>query len=211
MGAIARGSVIAVTAACCIALYPHVKPEGISAYIRAHHVYAPILFVSICAIRPVLFFMPSAGLTIVAGTLFGTAWGTLYVAVGGAISTIVGFYFARWIGRDAARKLLNKSRLLGEFEKMTTEYPRKTVLYMRLFNLPWDLVSYWAGLSNIKFTDFYAASLVPLLPTSFLYTYFGSTIFSPASAGFIISALCIFLLGALPYLRKKWIGKRDGK
>lgn len=48
------------------------------------------------------------GLTVVAGMLFGTVWGTLYVVIGGAFSTLVGFYFARWLGRGVVEKLIEK-------------------------------------------------------------------------------------------------------
>jgi uncharacterized membrane protein YdjX (TVP38/TMEM64 family) len=141
------------------------------------------------------------GLAIVAGVLFGTIWGTVYVVIGGAFSTIVGFYFARWVGRNAVEELVKRNTLIREVEKQSKEHGGKTVLFMRLFNVPWDIVSYWAGLSGIRFKDFYIASLIPLVPVSFLYTYFGSKIFSPASTGFIVSLMIIFIMGAIPFIR----------
>jgi len=194
---------VAVLIIACVLLYPYLTPENISGFISQNGVSAPLLFIAICAIRPILFFLPSMGLTIVAGALFGAVWGTIYVAIGGVLSTAAGYYFAGWIGRGAVLKLVAKNSTFREFEKKAHEHPVKSVLLMRIFNLPWDLVSYWAGLQGIRFRDFYIASMLPLIPVSFLYTYFGSTVFDPFSAGFVISLAIIIIMGAVPFIRDR--------
>lgn len=203
-------TVIAVTI-LCVYLYPYMNPHNIGAFVKEYNTAAPVIFISITALRPVFFFLPSMGLTIVAGMLFGTIWGTVYVVIGGALSTLVGFYFAMWIGRDfLVKTLIEKNKLLKKMEKRSREHGKNAVLYMRLFNLPWDMVSYWAGLSGVSFKDFYIASLIPLVPVSFLYTYFGSHVFSPTSAGFIISLSIMFIMGAIPYVNIKSRKKVNG-
>lgn len=195
----------------CIKYYPHLSPQNISAFIKGNSVSAPLVFVVICTIRPVLFFLPSMGLTIVAGVLFGAFWGTIYVVIGGASSTIVGFYFARWlVSRDVVERFVKINSRIRYMDEWAKEHGKSTVLSMRLFNLPWDIVSYWAGLSGIQFKEFYIASMIPLLPISFLYTYFGSKVFTPTSAGFIISLSIMFIIGAIPYIRKKWNKRTNG-
>ena len=194
----------------CIYLYPYLNPHDIDAHIQRNQTIAPCIFILVTALRPILFFLPSMGLTIMAGVLFGMVWGTVYVAIGGAISTIVGFYFARWLGRDAIKWLVKNNNLLMEIEKRSKEYGGRAVLYMRLFNVPWDMVSYWAGLSGINFKDFYVASMIPLVPVSFLYTYFGSQMFTPKSAGFIISLTIMILMGSIPSIRARYKKKLHG-
>ncbi len=194
--------IVTIISVACLMYYPYLTPENISAFIEGNQVTAPVVFIIICTVRPVLFFLPSMGLTIVAGVLFGALWGTAYVAIGGAFSTIVGYYFARWMGRDALRKMLQSGKRLGRLDQWSQYYGENAILSMRLFNLPWDLVSYWAGLTGVRFKDFYLASMIPLLPISFLYTYFGSRVFQPTSAGFIVSLLIMFILGMIPII--KW-------
>jgi uncharacterized membrane protein YdjX (TVP38/TMEM64 family) len=188
---------------------PELGPESIKTFLNEKGELAPLIFMSICIFRPVLFFLPAMGLTVAAGLLFGWLWGSVYVAVGGAFSTIVGFYFARWLGRDIAKKLISRNVLLSRMNARSEEHGRYVVLYMRLFNIPWDLVSYWAGLSGIGFRDFYFSSLILLLPVSFRYTYFGSKLFEPTSPGFIVSGSIIFVMGALPFVMERW-KKRNG-
>ncbi len=202
MNIIKIGIVVLVTMVCLF-YYPYLTPDNITEYIESNNVMAPLLFIVICTIRPVLFFMPSMGLTIVAGVLFGAVWGTVYVAIGGAFSSIVGFYFARWLGRDAAKKMAQFSKHMKRMDEWAGQYGKNAVLSMRLFNLPWDIVSYWAGISGVKFKEFYIASLLPLIHISFLYTYFGSKVFQPDSAGFIISLVIMFMLGAIPFIRRR--------
>lgn len=204
MGTPARILIIAAVAALCITFAGEIHPESIAAFIQQYAIIAPLLFIVLCAVKPVFVFLPSFGLTIVAGTLFGTLWGTLYVVAGGALSTMVGYYFARWMGRETAWRVISRSLFFSDIEERGRTNPLRTILYLRIINLPWDAVSYWAGLSGIRFRDFYVASLIPLVPISFLYTYFGSHVFDPLSAGFIVPLAIIFLLGAVPHLHARW-------
>lgn len=183
---------------------PYLNPDKIAEFIENNHVAAPLIFVLICTVRPVLFFLPSMGLTIVAGVLFGALWGTVYVVIGGAFSTIVGYFFARWLGRDMMKRMIQVSNSLIRLDHWAKQYSKNAVLSMRLFNMPWDVVSYWAGLTGVDFREFYVASMIPLVPVSFLYTYFGSRVFQPESTGFIVSLLIMFVLGTVPFIRWKW-------
>ncbi len=194
----------------CLIYYPYLTPKALQAFLREHSFSAPATFVLLCTLRPLLFFLPSMGLTIVAGILFGALWGTLYVSIGGAFSAITGYYFARWLGRDLVERLSIAHDRIGRLDRWAREQGGHAVLSMRLFNMPWDVVSYWAGLSGIRFRDFYRASMIPLIPVSFLYTYFGSRIFTPTSTGFIVALVIMFIMGALPYLRERWRKRRDG-
>jgi uncharacterized membrane protein YdjX (TVP38/TMEM64 family) len=193
---------VTLAALCClgVVLYPAINQESLHSFISQNGRCAPVVFVVICALRPLLFLLPSMGLTIIAGMLFGASWGTVYVAIGGALSTMIGFYLARWCGRDLVERLLQSNKVLRNMELWSEQHGKRAVLLMRVCNMPWDLVSYWAGLTSISFGDFYVASLIVLLPFSFLYTYFGTQIFAPASAGFQISLAIIVILGSIPYI-----------
>ncbi len=187
---------------------PYQNPEDIKLFINGFGASAPLIFIAVCAIKPVIFFLPSMGLIIVAGALFGPIYGTLYVVIGGAVSTVIGFYMTRMFGRKTIERLFKNWQGMLEMNEKMKENGFKTTLYLRLFNLPWDLVSYSAGISSIRFKDFYAASLVALVPNSFIYTYFGSSILNPLSPGFIISLSVIIILGSLPYILKNYDFKK---
>ncbi|MDP2681774.1 MAG: TVP38/TMEM64 family protein [Deltaproteobacteria bacterium] len=200
---IVRGAALLLLIVLGYIYIPHHGADDIKSFVNGFGNAAPLAFIIICIIKPVIFFLPSLGLTIVAGTLFGPWYGTIYVAIGGAGSTVVGFYMTRWFGRKWVEQFLKgREKMLKVDEKME-KAGFKTTLMLRLFSLPWDIVSYSAGLSRVKFMDFYIASLIALIPTSFIYTYFGSTILNPFGPGFILSFSAIIILGGLPYIVKK--------
>jgi len=199
---------VVIISIVCLLYYPYFNPEHIAEFVERNKITAPIVFIIICTVRPVLFFLPSMGLTIVAGVLFGAVWGAVYVSIGGAFSTIVGYYFARWLGRETVKSMAKLNKHVNRIEEWARQYGKNAVFSMRLFNLPWDIVSYWAGLTGIGFKEFYIASMIPLIPISFLYTYFGSKVFQPESTGFIVALLIMFILGSIPYVMDK-LKKRD--
>ncbi len=186
------------------AYLPGLSVKEVQEFIKGFGPLAPIIFIMICMGKPVLFFVPSFGLTIIAGTVFGPLYGTLYVALGGAGSTVVAFYLARIWGRRPMERIIRGKERLVRLDDRMARRGFTTIIMMRLFNLPWDLVSYSAGLSKMRFRDFYLASLIMLLPISFIYTYFGSTVTRPMSPEFIISLSVIGLLVGIPYAIKRY-------
>jgi uncharacterized membrane protein YdjX (TVP38/TMEM64 family) len=177
--------------------------ELIKAFIAGFGIIAPLVFILVCIFKPLLFFVPSLGLTIVAGTLFGPFYGTLYIALGGAGSTIVAFLLARKFGRERAMRFIKKSEKLLKLDDSMKSNGFRTILLLRAMNIPWDIVSYSAGFSSIRFRDFYLASMILILPLSFVYTYFGSSIWDVKSPNFIISLSLIIVLSMTPLLIKK--------
>lgn len=204
MSRIIWGTVFFIALALAVFMWaPGLGPAELKAMINDSGAYGPLIFILVCAVKPVFFFLPSIGLTVIAGTVFGPLYGTIYVAIGGAGSTAVAFYFARFFGRGTVEKMISGRKKLVEIdEKMATE-GFKTVFMMRLFNLPWDLVSYSAGLSAIGFKEFYLSSLILLIPSSFIFTYFGSTIGDPLSPGFLIALSVIIIMGSVPFIAKR--------
>ena len=200
---IVRGAALLLLIVLGYLYIPHHGADDIKSFVNGFGNAAPLAFIIICIIKPVIFFLPSMGLTIVAGALFGPICGTVYVVVGGAGSTVVGFYMTRWFGRQIMERLLIRSELILKIDKKMENEGFKTVLMLRLFSLPWDIVSYSAGLSRVRFMDFYTASLIAIIPTSFIYTYFGSAIFKPGSFGFIASLLAIIAFGSIPHILKR--------
>ncbi len=198
-----KSLVIVVLLFIGIKYYKVFNPDVIAEFITRYGTVAPVCFILICSFRPLLFFIPTLGLSIVAGVLFGPVWGTVYVVIGGAFSTCVGFYFARWAGKETLQRLCGSWKSTQKLDNWIKLYGKNTVLSMRFFNVPWDLVSYWAGCSQMKFRDFYLSSLIALIPMSLLYTYFGSRIFFPHSWGFKLSLLLMFALGTIPFVIKK--------
>jgi uncharacterized membrane protein YdjX (TVP38/TMEM64 family) len=65
--------------------------------------WAPVIFIFLVAFR-LIFLVPSQVLLVAAGVCFGFFWGTVYGAVGLALSGLMAFGLARYLGGDILRE-----------------------------------------------------------------------------------------------------------
>ena len=208
IGIAVKALVIAASIAAVWLWFPYTNAEEVTKAVASAGAAGPIVFIVITVFKPVIFFLPSLGLTIVAGTLFGPVYGTIYVVIGGAGSTIVGFYTSRWLAGERLRRFLSSRKHLVSLDERMCNAGFRTTLMLRIFNLPWDVVSYAAGLSSMRFRDFYLASLIAIAPVSVIFVYFGSTVTQAGSAGFFIALALIFVTGALPHIYKRYFKRQ---
>jgi uncharacterized membrane protein YdjX (TVP38/TMEM64 family) len=103
---------------------------------------------------------------------FGPLLGNAYALVGWLASAAMGYGIGRAIGRDLVRKLA-RSRL----ERLIQPAERHgflTVLMMRIFPVaPFTLVNFFVGASQIRFRDFFLASVVGRIPGIIVLTLAG--------------------------------------
>lgn len=208
IGLVLKALAIIASIAAVWVWFPYANVEEVTKAVASAGAAGPVVFIVITIIKPVIFFLPSLGLTVVAGTLFGPFYGTLYVVIGGAGSTVVGFYMSRWLAGERLRKFLASRKYLVSLDERMCKAGFRTTLMLRIFNLPWDMVSYAAGLSSMRFRDFYLASLIAIAPVSVVFVYFGSTVTRAGSAGFFIGLALIFVTGALPHIYKRYFKKQ---
>lgn len=208
IGLVVKALAIVASIAAVWVWFPYTNAEEVTKAVASAGAAGPVVFIVITVFKPVIFFLPSLGLTIVAGTLFGPVYGTIYVVIGGAGSTVVGFYTSRWLAGESLRRFLASRKFLVNLDERMSSAGFRTILMLRVFNLPWDMVSYAAGLSSIRFLDFYLASVIAIAPVSVIYVYFGSTVTRAGSAGFFIALALIFVTGALPHIYKRYFRKK---
>ena len=117
--------------------------------------------------------IPSAPIALVSGAIYGHTWGTVYIIIGALIGAIIAFFIARLAGKEIVSCFTGKISVpswIGSQNSMTI-----TVLLSRLVPfISFDLISYAAGLTSIKLWRFALATLVGLMPASFLLAHFGS-------------------------------------
>ena len=84
------------------------------------------------------------------------------------------FFIARALGRDAVEKLTGKS-VLQSMDGFFTRYGKHTILICRLLPfVPFDPVSYAAGLTSMRFRHFMLATGLGQLPATIVYSWTGS-------------------------------------
>jgi uncharacterized membrane protein YdjX (TVP38/TMEM64 family) len=137
--------------------------------------WGPVLFVLLYIVAAVTL-APAFLLTVAAGALFGVWRGTLLVFVGAVLGASAAYAvsvrltripFLAWLDRDP-RVMVVRSAVAGEGAWVQ--------FLLRLSPLiPFNLLNYALGLSQVRYRDFLLAS-VGMLPAIVMYTYYGRVV-----------------------------------
>jgi len=162
-------------------------------------VLGPLLVIGLMVLAIVFNPLPSAPIALAAGAVYGHVAGTIYIVAGAEIGAIIAFMIARFAGHELARKYLGDNLSLGRFgsqNAMTT-----IVFVSRLIPfMSFDLVSYAAGLTPIKPWRFALATLLGLVPVSFILAHMGGEIVAGSSGEALVIMLIIGLLTLVPLI-----------
>jgi uncharacterized membrane protein YdjX (TVP38/TMEM64 family) len=143
---------------------------------------APLAFIVIYNIATVLL-IPGSVLTLGSGILFGLAWGTVYVIIAATLGATCAF----WIGRNFARRWVNRQlEKYPKFEAIDRAVALqgfKIVALVRLSPLfPFNLLNYAFGITQVSLKDYVLGS-VGMIPGTILYVYLGSLLGNIALIG----------------------------
>jgi len=159
--------------------------------------WGPLLIVGVMALSIVINPIPGAPIALVSGAVYGHTWGTLYVVIGAEIGALIAFAIARVFGHDLLRRLFGERVALGWLGSQNAL--TWMVLASRLLPfVSFDLVSYGAGLTPLKAWRFALATLLGLIPASFLLAHFGGEMAGANLGNAMNVLLLVGLLVAVP-------------
>jgi uncharacterized membrane protein YdjX (TVP38/TMEM64 family) len=125
-------------------------------------IWAPILYILVYSIAT-LCILPSTPLNLTGGAIFGSVWGTVWTSVAAILAAIISFWFSRTIGRKFIEQ-----KLAGKWQSIDKEMQGGGFFYMfaiRLLPLiPYGIVNFAAGLTSIKFRDYFFGTLLGTVP-----------------------------------------------
>jgi uncharacterized membrane protein YdjX (TVP38/TMEM64 family) len=151
----------------------------LNAWVAAHKVFAPILFVLIY-VTSVALSLPQAGLlTLIGGLLFGTVLGGSLAVTGATVGAVLLFLIARSaFGEPMARRGGSAGgSTLGKLRDGLRRDGFSYLLAIRLVPLfPFWLVNLAAALCGMRMRPFVFATLLGILPTTFITASIGAGI-----------------------------------
>lgn len=182
----------------------NINSKDIQSYVSSFGKLAPLVYIIMFALVPLTLF-PDSVLAIGGGLIFGLAKGYIYTLIGALIGASLSFYISRKLGRNFVKKL-TKEKLDG-IESMINSKGFFVVLMLRLIPLfPFDIISYGAGLTSIKYKDFLLATIIGTIPGILVFTNIGAQSVNIGSNGFYISIMALILLViASIFLKNKFI------
>ena len=206
-------ALIAVVIAIFLLFREDLNPESLRVHVTNLGVFGPVIFIFIYALATVSF-IPGSILTLSGGLLFGPYYGTLYNLIGATLGATGAFLMARYIAHDWIAKKSGKK--LQPLLNGIKEEGWRFVAFVRLVPLiPFNLLNYALGLTEIRLSQYVIASSIFMLPGCIAYTYLGHVGAEAASGkeGLIqkgLLALAILAAVAfLPRIIKRIRGKAD--
>ncbi|KTD24567.1 MULTISPECIES: TVP38/TMEM64 family protein [Legionella] len=132
---------------------------------------APILFLLIYCLATILL-LPTMVLTLAGGALFGPLFGTLFNLMGATLGAACAFCISRHLAIDwlAAKRGPKLNKLISGVERRGWQF----VALLRLLPIvPFNLVNYGLGITQIKFSHYILTTFIFLTPAEIIYTYCG--------------------------------------
>ncbi len=127
--------------------------------------------------------LPGSLLTLGAGFILKTFWGTVTVSVGSTLGACAAFLVGRTIARHWVEKKVGANPRFAAIDGAVGREGLKIVLLTRLSPVfPFNLLNYGFGLTKVKFWQYALASWVGMLPGTVMYVYLGSALGSLADA-----------------------------
>ena len=172
-------------------------------------VAGPLMIIGLMTLAIVMSPVPSAPIALAAGAAYGHTAGTLYVILGAELGAITAFAIARLAGMVTVQKWFGPQaiqRLNGSQNTMMV-----IVFVSRLLPfISFDMVSYAAGVTPLRFWRFALATLAGIIPASFLLAHFGAEMASGESQRI---GTTLLLLGgvSLVIVLSKWLSNRWNK
>lgn len=116
--------------------------------------------------------LPDTVLAIIAGGLFGLAWGVVAVVAGGVLAAALQFMLSQHLLRVRIQRALGRSRSLAAIQRAVRANELPLEVLLRLTPLNPATISYLLGAAGVRFGGFLLASLA-IVPSLALEVYFG--------------------------------------
>lgn len=177
-------------------------------YILSYGLLAPVISVLLMVVQALAAPLPSFVITFANGLAFGVFWGWLLSLFGHTLAAAVCFGIARYLGRGPVEALVGKAGLQSA-DRWFAKWGVYAVFVGRLIpGISFDVISFAAGLTRMRFKSFLVATALGVLPQTFVYSFLGRQ--APEFVGLflVISGLVVAGFAAYAVHRHRQLRRR---
>lgn len=178
------------------------------AYLRANRRFAFILIILIQMIQVIICILPGQPIQFASSYMFGVIPALCLSLIGAVIGTTITFYLSKLLGRDMVNLIFDKDKVDDYHRKLNSGKGLALAGLIYLIpGVPKDLVSYVAGISEMKFRPFILVSSIARIPGMLGSLLFGSFVESGNYVAIGILVLVIIIFFVIFYIKRKDIFK----
>ncbi|NET35032.1 MAG: TVP38/TMEM64 family protein [Cyanothece sp. SIO1E1] len=185
-------------------------PEGLQRVIHNSGLMGPLIYIGVLALSVVICQIPGVPLAIAAGTIWGPLTAGIYSVIGGFLGALIAYLLGQTLGRSTLKALTGKVVYFSKDQGET--YIGWLIFITRLLPvLSFDLISYGAGMTGLSLPIYASATLLGMVPSTFLLTYVGSAFTIGAGLGIAFAMVFLVVLVGLPWAiqRYNWLGLKE--
>ncbi|MGL1931341.1 MAG: TVP38/TMEM64 family protein [Desulfotalea sp.] len=176
--------------------------ESIKGYILSFGMAAPLISFLLMIFQSIIAPLPAFLITFSNAALFGWVYGAILSWFSAMVGAALCFFIARSLGRKGTEKLVSKLAL-ENIDVFFTKHGKYTILIARLLPfISFDVVSYAAGLTSMKFSTFLWATGLGQLPATIIYSYAGEMLTGETKT-IVLGLLILFALSIFSILLKQ--------
>jgi uncharacterized membrane protein YdjX (TVP38/TMEM64 family) len=174
--------------------------ETLRAMIMSFGAFAPLASILLNVAQAVVAPVPGFVIPFVDGAVFGTWWGMLITWVGGVAGASSCFWIARTFGARFAERICSQFKIAGELNRRLEQHAFGAIILARLIpGVPFDFLSYFVGLTRVRFLPFLAATAIGSAPHAFLYAFMGASLQIPLWLGVLMTPALGLLFAIVKY------------
>jgi uncharacterized membrane protein YdjX (TVP38/TMEM64 family) len=173
---ISAGVIIAVALAVLLVIGPKTgSVENLRATLLSFGPWAVAISALLMVAQAIIAPLPANVVTITNALVFGPIWGSLLSWATTVLGASLCFLLSKTFGKPFAERIVGSS--IQKAEGFFKKYGLQAMFFVRIMPfVPFDAVSYGAGLVGVPYTRFLLATAVGIIPSILVYSYLGTLI-----------------------------------
>ena len=173
-------------------------------YLRQNSKIAFLLIIGLQIIQVVICVLPGQPIQFAASYMFGVARGYLFSVIGAVIGTTISFYLAKLLGSEAMHLFFGEEKV-KEYQRRLNSGRGLLIAFLIYLipGVPKDLVSYAAGISEMRFKPFLLAATIGRSPAMLGSLLVGHFFGKQNYTAMIIVTVAVILLLLVCLIKRK--------
>lgn len=170
------GLIVVVAIVSLLAIGPKVgSVENLRSALLSYGAWAAVISAGLMVAQAIIAPLPANVITITNALVFGPFWGSILSWATTVLGASLCFLLSKALGKPFAVKIVGDS--IQKAEGFFKRYGLHAMFIARIMPfVPFDAISYGAGLVGVPYTRFLLATSVGIIPSILVYSYLGKMI-----------------------------------